>query len=171
MTIETERLLLIPATAEHISTELQDINKFSSLVNAKIPSNWPPADLKDVLPFFLKQLEENPELSNWLCRYCVIKSNSSNMPELMGSIGFLSAPDMDCTIETGYSVLPQYEGRGYATEMLQGIVRWALGQGAKKINARTDMDNTKSQRVLIKAGFSRCDDLTEDGKLMYTFEK
>lgn len=168
MNIETERILLVPATAHHIKTELKDIKLLSGLLNCQIPGNWPPEELKDAIPYFLSTIEDKPACIDWLYRYCILKDNGSS--ELIGSIGFLNMPDENGTVETGYSILPQYQGNGYATEMLNAIVEWALENGAEKIIARSDMDNVKSQKVLVKAGFIKCDELFEEKKFLYEYK-
>ncbi|MFC4062148.1 GNAT family N-acetyltransferase [Planomonospora corallina] len=56
----------------------------------------------------------------------------------------------------GYSMLPEFRGRGFATRAVELVVDWALGHTPlARIVAGTDVDNTASQRVLEKAGFAR----------------
>ena len=168
MTIETERLLLIPATLELAETELNNIELFSKLLNAQIPNNWPPETLADARQFFLDLIEKNPDWVGWLAWYSVLKPVNNEMPVLVGSAGFIGAPDEYKTVETGYSVLPQYEGLGYATEMVIALSNWAKAEGVKKIIAHTDDDNLKSQRVLLKASFNFCCKVEDENKLQYS---
>ena len=59
-------------------------------------------------------------------------------------------------IQVGYSLFPRYWGRGYATEMTMGVLRYGFEQlGLPQINAITDFPNIVSQRVLMKAGLQR----------------
>ena len=37
-----------------------------------------------------------------------------------------SGPAKDRAVEMGYGILPSYEGNGYMTEAVQGMIRWAL---------------------------------------------
>jgi RimJ/RimL family protein N-acetyltransferase len=56
----------------------------------------------------------------------------------------------------GYSVLPEWRGRGYATRALRLISRWAFTEaGIARLTAGTHPDNKASQRVLERAGFRR----------------
>jgi RimJ/RimL family protein N-acetyltransferase len=56
----------------------------------------------------------------------------------------------------GYSLLPAWRGRGYATRAVRLLSAWALGPaGLARIVAGTDPANSASQRVLDRAGFSR----------------
>lgn len=63
--------------------------------------------------------------------------------------------DTSGAAEIGYGLLPDYVGKGYATEAVSAAVRWALDQpGICRIEAETEPDNLASQRVLKKCGFT-----------------
>jgi len=56
----------------------------------------------------------------------------------------------------GYSMMPAWRGRGYATRAARLVARWAFGQaGLARLVAGTKPDNIGSQRVLERAGFRR----------------
>jgi RimJ/RimL family protein N-acetyltransferase len=56
----------------------------------------------------------------------------------------------------GYSVLPAYRGRGFASRAAQLLALWAFAEtGIARLIAGTLPTNTGSQRVLEKAGFTR----------------
>ena len=167
MIIDTERIILLPASASSIKAEMISNHDLAKAISAEVTNNWPPEELKDAIPFFLSSIEKNSDNAPWLYRYCLLKQNENDKPVLVGSIGFLGQPDKDGKVETGYSVLPQFEGRGYATEMLKGILDWAIKNGAKKIIARTDTNNLKSQRVLEKAGFHFVGEIPGEDKLLF----
>lgn len=65
-----------------------------------------------------------------------------------------SGPAKDRAVEMGYGILPSYEGNGYMTEAVQGMIRWAFAQqDVDFVEAETDPDNRASQRILEKCGF------------------
>ena len=65
-----------------------------------------------------------------------------------------SEPAKDRAVEIGYGILPSYEGNGYMTEAVQGMIRWAFAQqDVDFVEAETDPDNRASQRILEKCGF------------------
>ncbi|MFR3971785.1 MAG: GNAT family N-acetyltransferase [Subdoligranulum sp.] len=65
-----------------------------------------------------------------------------------------SGPAKDRTVEIGYGILPSYEGNGYMTEAVQGMIRWAFAQqDVDFVEAEADPDNRASQRILEKCGF------------------
>jgi len=56
----------------------------------------------------------------------------------------------------GYSMLPEFRGRGFATRAAQLVALWAFAEaGVARLVAGTLPTNVGSQRVLEKAGFRR----------------
>ena len=99
-------------------------------------------------------LEAAPERSGWFGWYALAGGAEAAAPVLVASGGF-KGPPRNGVAEIGYSVLPQFQGRGYATEMVAGLVQWALRQpGVTRIVAETEWANLASVRVLQKAGFT-----------------
>jgi RimJ/RimL family protein N-acetyltransferase len=149
--IVTTRLTLVPATLAHAQAEIADRDTFAQLLGAQVPDNWPPENTIDALPLFLEWLTAAPQHSGWFGWYAL--AQEENATTLVAAGGFLGPPQ-DGEICFGYSVLPQFEGRGYASELAAGLVRWALAQPiVKRIAAETEWDNPASERVLEKVGF------------------
>ena len=165
-TLRTERLELVPATAPLVRAELGRTGTFSELLGAEIPKNWPPELLVDALSFFLEQLDQHPEQAGWLSWYGVLRGDPE--PVLVGSGGFKGCPQPDSTIEVGYSVLPQYQGCGYATEAAAGLLSWAFAHSeVSRVIAETLPDNARSIRVLEKLGFLRIGQGSEPGLIRF----
>jgi [ribosomal protein S5]-alanine N-acetyltransferase len=151
--VETTRLKLVPTTVALARAEIRDRSEFARLLGASVPSNWPPDDLADALPMFLGWVEAAPDRAGWFGWYALAAGDGSVPLVLVASGGF-KGPPQDGAPEIGYSVLPQFRGRGYATEMVIGLVRWALKQpGILRVVAQTARANAASVRVLTKAGF------------------
>jgi RimJ/RimL family protein N-acetyltransferase len=55
----------------------------------------------------------------------------------------------------GYSMLPEFRGRGATTRAVRLLSAWAFEIGVRRLVAGTMTDNVASQRVLEKAGFVR----------------
>jgi len=58
------------------------------------------------------------------------------------------------SVEIGYGILPAYQNRGFMSEAIDGICRFAKEAGVNCITAETEIENAASQRVLMKNGFS-----------------
>lgn len=153
--IKTQRLILIPATCEMLRAEEGDRSRLSAMLKAKIPESWPPESLRDAIPWFIEQLEKHPGHECWYFWYVLLAEGDRAENVLVASAGFKGAPDEEGIMDTGYSVLEEYQGRSIATEMVSAITDWALKQnGVKMITAQTMEDNYASKRVLEKCKFT-----------------
>ena len=75
---------------------------------------------------------------------------------VIGDIGFHGPPADDGVVEVGFSVVPDYRRRGYASESAKALVGWARQQPAvTSIVAGCDPDNHASIATLERAGFVR----------------
>lgn len=165
--IRTARLTLIPATLPLARAEIGDRAEFARLLGAAVPENWPPETLADALPLFLQWMEAAPNAVGWFGWYAL--ADLAGVPTLVASIGFLGPPQSG-TAQTGYCVLPQFQRRGYATEMLGGLVKWALAQpDVRRVAAETEWENPASVRVLEKVGFKLVGPTGEPGGQRYEF--
>ncbi|NLS03115.1 GNAT family N-acetyltransferase [Rhizobium sp. P32RR-XVIII] len=78
---------------------------------------------------------------------------------LIGEAGFHEVrrdmkPSLEGTLETGWVLLPSAHGRGYATEALKALLRWAEENfPGKAVTCIISPDNARSLRVAEKLGF------------------
>jgi len=87
-------------------------------------------------------------------------------------VGWIYLTDVDryaCSAQIGYGVRPHARGRGFATEALVAVSRWALTAGGlQRVWLSVNTDNLASLRVAQRAGFTqegtlRRASLEEDG--------
>jgi [ribosomal protein S5]-alanine N-acetyltransferase len=156
------RMRLVPATVTLARAELTDRAEFARLLSATVPDDWPPEILADALPIFLEWIEAAPDRVGCFAWYAMMQSprEALGMPVadasdiLMASGGF-KGPPQDGTVEIGYSVLPRFQGHGYATEMVRALVDWAFAQpDVLRIIAETTEDNVASMRYLHRLSFT-----------------
>ncbi len=163
----TARLKLVPATVAHVRAEIGDRAEFARLIQAEVPENWPPESTADALPVFLEWMEAAPDRVGWFGWYALVDVKNANMPILVGGGGFLGPP-REGEVSIGYSVLPQFQRSGFATEMVGGLVQWALGQPTViRIVAETEWANPASVRVLRKLGFAEAGSSAEPGGMRF----
>ncbi|GAA4148300.1 hypothetical protein GCM10022416_42450 [Actinomadura keratinilytica] len=75
---------------------------------------------------------------------------------LAGTIGLFRVDWSQLTCEVGYGMRPSWRGRGYATEALTLVSRWALRAcGLHRIELRALTTDRASLRVAEKSGFRR----------------
>jgi ribosomal-protein-alanine N-acetyltransferase len=88
-------------------------------------------------------------------------------PILVGGGGTLGPPE-DGAVKIGYSLLPEFQRRGYAFEMMAAIVGWiAADARVRLITADTGRDNLPSRRLLDRLGFREAGQSREPGSLRY----
>ncbi|HTF31571.1 MAG TPA: GNAT family N-acetyltransferase [Flavitalea sp.] len=73
---------------------------------------------------------------------------------LVAELGFKGTPNTRGEIEIGYGTLPLFQGKGYMTEAVDGMLGWAKNfPGVRSVVAETENTNSSSIRVLEKNGF------------------
>jgi ribosomal-protein-alanine N-acetyltransferase len=137
-----------------LRAEIGDHVEFGHLLGACVPPDWPPSEAADALPWFLERLEQaSPRDAGWFGFYGVVASGEPGAPVLAGGGGSLGPP-ADGRVEIGYSLLPAYQGRGYATELMAAVVEWVeRDPRVRRIEAETAEDNSPSRRLLGRLGF------------------
>ena len=72
---------------------------------------------------------------------------------LVGDVGSSPADGEPGVIKVGYTIAPAFQGRGYATEAVAALVRYALETlGAEVVRIYASAENTPSIRVAEKVG-------------------
>lgn len=151
--IETSRLTLIPSTAEMLRAEIGDHPELARILSASVPENWPPESTADALAFFLQCVESSPEQVGWFGWYALSKKTDESASELIGCGGFMGPPN-DGAAQIGYSVIDQHQCNGFATEIVNALVKWGFAQpNCTRVIAETEWANPPSARVLEKTGF------------------
>jgi RimJ/RimL family protein N-acetyltransferase len=76
--------------------------------------------------------------------------------QIVGSIGLFHTDWEVRSVEIGYGVRGDQRGKGYASEALGAVARWALAEGGiQRAWLTANTDNVASVRVAEKAGFHR----------------
>ena len=101
---------------------------------------------------------------------CLVIVETSTGKEV-GVTGFTSSTVPDSQ-EVGYLLLPNFHGRGYATESLQAVLDYAKSEHAvREFKAVVTEGNIGSEKVLEKCGFQLVDkqlDAYAIGGVLYT---
>ena len=147
--IETTRLRLVPCTVAAAQAAMADRAALEDLLGARVPEDWPAEDLRDFLPIYSKIVDAQAAREGWGIWLALATAERA----LVGDIGFKGSPDDRQTVEIGYSILPAFQGRGYATEAARALLDWGLARpGVRRVVANCLADNAASIRVLRKAG-------------------
>jgi [ribosomal protein S5]-alanine N-acetyltransferase len=145
--IETENLQLIPCGPSHLATVLKDKKGLEPLLGVSVPDGWPV--FPGAIPHIYEKLRADPSAVGWWS-YLFVHTEDR---VLAGDGGFKGRPDRSNEVEIGYALVPEYRGRGLATEAAGGLVGWAFSHPeVAAVEAQTVSDGYGSIRVLQKLG-------------------
>ena len=95
--------------------------------------------------------------------------------QIVGSCGFKNLPGNDRKVEIAYVTMPEFEGKGYASEMCKQLIQISLNKDSSvTITAQTLQTNVPSHKILIKNHFSQTGTIIDDeyGEIMeWTYSK
>lgn len=153
--ILTSRLRLITATEALLRASLMGRDALAAGIGCTVPLSWPPEHY-DVaaVNFTLDWLRKYPADAQWGF-YCIeLPADDGRAGTLVGAGGFKGRPDFDGIVEIGYSVLPDFQRRGYALEAVKSWIDFAFRHPkVQMICAHTLASAAPSIAVLRKAGF------------------
>jgi ribosomal-protein-alanine N-acetyltransferase len=155
-TLRSKRLTLVASTLAHVRTELESPDQFATVLGAAVSADWPSGEYdREAMVFFRARLEEGgEEVEGWYGWYAVREADVEGPRALVGAAGYFGPPDEEGTVEVGYSVLPEWQRRGYATEMVDALVKHAFkSAGVVRVIAHTTEANPASIAVLLRCGF------------------
>ncbi|MGH7531612.1 MAG: GNAT family N-acetyltransferase [Gemmatimonadales bacterium] len=102
-------------------------------------------------PPWLAALREAAEPDPWRYGFFLVERDESLV---IGVAGFKGPPDASGIVEIAYGIVPDHEGRGYATEAAEALVHFALArEEVRLVRAHTLPEANASTRVLEKCGF------------------
>jgi [ribosomal protein S5]-alanine N-acetyltransferase len=89
------------------------------MLGARSPEAWPRADCATMLPRIARGVEQIGVERKRLTVYTVDRN-------LIGETEFHGPPDRAGTVEVGYSIVPDYRGRGFASEATRTLIEHAF---------------------------------------------
>jgi ribosomal-protein-alanine N-acetyltransferase len=168
--IESERLKMIPLTHQLLQLLHDDRPAMELLLGLNISNMQIDPFYKNevddaMVNFWLPKTLEHPEKYKWYTNWEIILKSSSIS---IGGMGFAGEPNENGEVETGYMIDQNHQNRGYATEALQLLAKWAFSHAdVSSIVIHTFDHNLASQKLLIKCGFS---ETHKDNEGLMTFK-
>jgi RimJ/RimL family protein N-acetyltransferase len=163
--IETERLRLVPATADLIRAAIAGRAALAEALGAVVADGWPPEYLDEpALRWVLDRLAGDPR-PDWYFYLVLLRDGGP----LMGSAGYKGPPLADGTVEVGYGMVVEYQRKGYGPEATRALIERAFAHSAvTRVIAETLPDLVASIRVMERCGMTPAPDPgSEPGVLRY----
>ncbi len=151
LSLETARLRVTALTRDALQAWLDgDVERLRAETGVVFPSPpaCPPLFGEDLPRFRDRMAEQSHELGWWAWL-----ASRRDDARAVGVCGLGGYPDGEGTAELGYSVYPEAEGQGYATEAARAVISWALAQpGVARVRAIVPAGNGPSVAVARKLG-------------------
>ncbi|MEO6915946.1 MAG: GNAT family N-acetyltransferase [Chitinophagaceae bacterium] len=147
------RLQLRPLSLTQLETYMKANDKLEKEMGLTAAGRTISPDVKDMVEFysFPKMKLASSEAQLFLTFWIVI---DVTINQIVCELGFKGTPDQNSEIEIGYGTFPHQQGKGYMTEAVGIISKWALSRvDVRGVLAETDAKNAASIRVVQKNGF------------------
>jgi len=150
--IETERLILRPLTYDQLVKYTKCDNSLEQELNLNETSRTISPELKEAFEqTILPNVADNTKNYLYSTLWTAISKTENKM---IGNLCIVGEPNADGEIEIGYGTYDEFQGKGFMTEIVGGIIEWTETQPiVKSIIASTDKTNTASFKVLQKNNF------------------
>ena len=150
--IETKRLLLRPLSYEQLVKYCKCDQSLERELNLNDSTRTISVELKEALEqTILPNVADTSKNYLFSTLWTAIAKEENAM---VGDLCIVGEPNEHGEIEIGYGTYEEFQGRGFMTEMVAGMIGWAKTQpGVKAIVASTDKSNIASFKVLQKNGF------------------
>lgn len=150
--IETKRLILRPLTYEQLLKYTACDNSLEEELNLEPTSRTISPELKEALENTLLPLVADKTKNYLYATLWTAISKTGNT--MIGDLCIQGEPNAAGEIEIGYGTYDEFQGKGYMTEIVGGMIEWARTQASvKSIIASTDKANMASCKVLQKNNF------------------
>jgi RimJ/RimL family protein N-acetyltransferase len=144
--IQTDRLVLRRSVPEDAGT----ISAYRSDPNVNAQQGWDRTDVGSVRADIAEMSRRSPgEPGGWV-QFTVLDRDGGR---IVGDVGLsLAEPETD-VIKVGYTIAPEFQGSGFATEAIAALVDYAFDTlGAEAVRAHASAANAPSIRVAEKVG-------------------
>jgi len=148
--IDTDRLILIPCTREHLEAFARSHDDLGGMIDALVPPSFPV--MPEGFAYWLEIACRTPlpvGWANWLFILCAERV-------VIGDGGFKGVPDERGEVEIGYAIIPEFRQKGFAREAARALTAWAFSHPeVTAVNAETLITGDASMRVLHSIGMRR----------------
>jgi RimJ/RimL family protein N-acetyltransferase len=150
--VETNRLILRPLTYAQLVKYAKCDNSLEDELNLNKTSRTISPELKEALEQTI--LPNVADQSKNYLYSTIWTAISKAQNKMIGDLCIVGEPNADGEIEIGYGTYDEFQGKGFMTEIVSGIIEWAKKQSSvKSIIASTDKTNLASFKVLQKNNF------------------
>jgi ribosomal-protein-alanine N-acetyltransferase len=135
MELLTPRLKIVLQTREEVERMIAGMSEYEKA---------------QISPVWRAQLRDSTAPDPWVQAFRVVLRETDSV---VGGCSF-KGPPVDGVVEIAYGIDSEHQGKGYATEAAQALVKFAADCGeVRLVVAHAFLAGAASQRVLTKCGF------------------
>lgn len=155
--IETERFRIQPLTYDQLEKYIRNDNSLETELHLNPTFRSISPELKEALEqTILPAVADSTKNYLFSTLWTIIVKSENKM---VGDLCFVGEPNADGEIEIGYGTYEEFQGKGFMTEAVGGMIKWAENQRSiKSINAGTEKTNIASYTVLLKNNFIKVEE-------------
>lgn len=143
--IETERLILRPFTMEDAPAMFAYTSVPENCRYVRWDAHTEPAQDEEFLREVLERYENHRDF--------IWGITLRETGQLIGTCRLFDIRPDDGRVEVSYMISPAVQGKGYASEAIRGVIRYAFSVlGFTRVQARCVAENLASERVMQKCG-------------------
>jgi RimJ/RimL family protein N-acetyltransferase len=145
----SERLVLRRLTQEDLSTFCE----YRSDPRVAQYQDWTTFPEEDGVRFLAEQAGLHPDVEGTLFQFAIGHKDTG---QIIGDCGLKSLGDHPGQVEIGFTLAPDYHGKGYAMEAVTRLLDYVFGELCKhRVSAVTDTRNIRAVRLLERLGMRR----------------
>ncbi len=168
--LATARLRLVPAGHAHVGDALAGAGSLAELMGLDVPPGMAVAAFDSGLLAQAQGLLDGPDDADWPFYYVI--ADLGRGPRLAGVVGYKGAITAAGTVEIGYAVRADLQGRGIATEAAALLIEHAFADPrVQAVVAETLAHLAPSIRILRKLGFTEVSDDAQDDVLRFELRR
>ena len=147
---------LLPLT-EDVARATADADAFERLTGATLGANA--AIVRDIVAQHAAHRARTGGSGEW---GGFLARTTDEPSRVVGTCAYVGAPNASGEVEIAYFTFPEFEGRGYATQMARALVRRAADAGVRIVYAHTLRETNASTRILAGLGFRQVGEAEDD---------
>ena len=166
MELKTKRLRVVPLNIEQMALLCEGQDKLEEALGLAPSGVRQDEHLKAAFQEMYRLCLEHQNDYLWYTNWQIILIDENKS---IGSIGFKGVVNEKHEVEIGYGIDEAYQNRGFATEALKELCKWAFSKSVYYIQAQAEPGDEPSKKVLGKCGFKQVGEGNEG--LLYELEK
>ncbi|MBP9136505.1 MAG: GNAT family N-acetyltransferase [Chitinophagales bacterium] len=150
--IETERLIIKPLAYDQLVKYIKADHSLESELNLNKTSRTISPELKEAFEQTILPNVADPTKDYLYSTLWTAISKDAN--KMVGDICIVGEPNPSGEIEIGYGTYVEFQKKGFMTEAVGGMIKWAKTQpNVFSIIASTEKENIASFTILLKNNF------------------